>query len=75
MSTRAEASKPRRVFFYAMNHELETFQELRQINAKLSRLMVLVAVISILFVVPACLVIIWIGLNLAGLAVELSKAF
>lgn len=57
-----------------MNFELEKLNELKAIRKELSSLTWMFFV-SLFFIIPACIVIIWIGANLFVAGVELSKFF
>ena len=58
-----------------MEDDLEKINQLRQINAKISRFMVWHVIVCMLFVIPACLVIIVVGFNVLSAASEIATSF
>jgi hypothetical protein len=55
-----------------MNYDLEKFNELRQIRKELSSIAWMIFV-SLFFIVPACIVIVWIGSEMLYANHELAK--
>lgn len=55
-----------------MNYDLEKFNELRQIRKELSSIAWMVFV-ALLFIIPACIVIVWIGADMLHANHELAK--
>ena len=58
-----------------MEDDLEKINQLRQINAKISRFMVWHVIVCMLFVIPACLVIIVVGFYVLSAASEIATSF
>lgn len=56
-----------------MDHEEEKFDEIRQLNSKFTRFIVWNVIVTVLFIIPACLAIIWIGFNLITASHEINQ--